>query len=199
MNEFPKIPSRLLDPESVMEPCPEVYEWAYSTFLDTGSELYNKAHEHLADAFLGFVWTNVSNQKSGKRVLGTCQVGEPQGGTPWAKARQYEQLTRWFGLIPAFVITLDAVWLSTARPEQICALVEHELHHAFYKVDEFGQPMLDDEDGYRWTIRPHDVEEFVGVVERYGAWNEDLERMKVAMSNEPLFGRVKLDGICGSC
>lgn len=168
-------------------------------FMTIGSKFYNRDHEHLEDASIGYLLTNVENIKGGAWVLGTAQLGEPSGGTPWAKIKAYQQLDQWFGHIPDFIITLDSVFLNTADPAQICALIEHELYHCSIKKDDIGMPKLDRWGGATWEMRPHDVEEFTGVVGRYGAWKQALHEMKAAFDAEPLFGTVDLGGICGAC
>jgi len=48
--------------------------------------------------------------------------------------------------------------------------LEHELYHIVQSVDEFGAPKFNRDTGMpTLTLRGHDVEEFVGVVRRYGA------------------------------
>lgn len=49
-------------------------------------------------------------------------------------------------------------------------VVEHELYHAAQETDAFGAPKFNRSTGRRvFTIRGHELEEFVGVVRRYGA------------------------------
>jgi len=194
-----------------IEPCPEVGEWARQVFLDSDSPLYNSDHEHLGGVVseddedpytptIGWLWTNVENNKGGRRIIGTAQIGEPQGGTPWHKARQYEQLARWFGVIPDFVITLDAVFMSTASLGTCCALIEHELYHCAQKRDQWGSVVFDRDGRPVWTMRPHDVEEFTGVVRRYGVNAATVsEEFADAIRSGPLFPEVQLSGLCGVC
>lgn len=197
---FPSVPVSLLDGPGTIEPCPEVGEWTLAMFMTPGQFLYNDEHSHLEDASFGFLWSNVSNVKTGKRILGTAQVGEPSGGTPWAKIATQKQRESWFGDVPDYIVTLDAVWLSTARPEQICALVEHELYHCNIERDEFGDPKFDKYGGTKPAMKQHDVEEFVGVVKRYGlTMDSKREEMAEAVRRGPLYGSGDLGGICGTC
>lgn len=195
--EFPKIPDRLLDDEiRVIEPCPDVAYWVRETFLNERSELFNSDHNHLLEAEIGFLWTNVENQKQGKQILGTAELGEG-GGPAWQKARREEQLDRWFFGVPDFVITLDAVFLSTADPAGICALIEHELYHCHFAVNEWGEAKTDKDGNKIWGMKPHDIEEFSGVVKRYGTAH--IEEFAEAVRSKPLFGHSELQGICGTC
>lgn len=199
---FPEVPEHLQRRQGTfMEPCPDVAEWASSMFMTVGSKFYNPTHKYLDEyASIGFVWTNVENASKGKVTAGTAQLGDPSGGTKWAKARQYEQLSRWFGYIPDFLITLDSVYMSVADPRAICAVIEHELCHCAPKRNKYGEIEWDEDDRPRWMIRKHDIEEFFDVIRLYGAWNKDLVQMRDALNATPKFGEVDLRGICcGVC
>lgn len=201
MIPFPKIPDRLLDGRLTIEPCDEVAAWARAMFLAPGGPLFNPDHAHLvgAEADIAFLWTNCENSKGGKRIIGTAQVGQPMGGTPWAKMRAVEQLLRWFDRIPDFIITLDATYLKEASAGAICALVEHELYHCAQAKDRFGEDRFDRYGEPIWAIRPHDVEEFTGVVKRYGAAAAQIEAFAEAIKKGPIFKGADLGGICGVC
>lgn len=54
--------------------------------------------------------------------------------------------------------------------DQRLALIDHEFCHA-------GQG-----DKPEWTIFPHDVEEFVIIIERHGLWKWDLQQLGKAVS-----------------
>ncbi|PLU66264.1 hypothetical protein BMJ20_27740, partial [Sinorhizobium medicae] len=114
-------------------------EWIKAAFLDPSSPLHNEEHAHLAHAEIGFLWTVVKNSRKGRRIIGQCEEGKPQGAMgKWARARAEMQVKQWFGFVPDFIITLDAEYCRAC-----------------------GAPVF--------TIRGHNVEEFVGVVRRYGA------------------------------
>lgn len=73
---------------------------------------------------------------------------------------------------PFFVMEITwPIWLSYTIEKKI-ALVDHELKH-FDLDEETGQ----------LTIRPHDVEEHICIVERHGAWSEDLVMLIEVLSN----------------
>ena len=73
------------------------------------------------------------------------------------------------------VITLAWDWWDeTATREQKVALLDHELSHFAVEFDdETGEATL--------TIVGHDVEEFLGVWERHGAWTVDLEKAEAQL------------------
>jgi len=65
-------------------------------------------------------------------------------------------------------------WDETATREQKVALLDHELSHFAVEFDdETGEATL--------TIVGHDVEEFLGVWERHGAWTVDLEKAEAQL------------------
>ncbi len=198
MLPFPIIPAALLDVHGLIEPCPEVRDWAHAMFIDSDGPLANPEHEHLQQARVEFLWTNVEYEEKGRRVLGTAQQGQATGKA-WQKAQRLEQLHGWFRGEPDFLIILNAVFLSTARPEQICALIEHELMHCSFEKDEWGDAKYNAEGDLRWSIRGHDVEAFVDQMRRYGPVDEAQEQFIEAAKAGPLFPGVKLEGICGSC
>jgi len=193
----PEIPASLLDRPDRFEPSQTFRDWAFDTFItDSKSPLYNREHDHLAEARIGFLLTTVENVSGGVQILGQCQLGMPNG-KKWSAGRQIQQLEEWFGFVPDFLITLDAVWMSTASPFQVCALVEHELLHANFKKDEYGDAKRNHDDEFTWEIRPHDAEVFTTEIRRYGAWKPNLEDLKTAFASEPQFGNISLGGVCG--
>nr|WP_234820941.1 putative metallopeptidase [Sinorhizobium medicae] len=54
-------------------------EWIKAAFLDPSSPLHNEEHAHLAHAEIGFLWTVVKNSRKGRRIIGQCEEGKPQG------------------------------------------------------------------------------------------------------------------------
>ena len=152
-------------------PAADVGEWVEATFFDSSSPVANPEHEHLANAHIGYLWTVVENNRKGKRVIGQCETGSPQGTMgKWSRAWAEQQGVEWFGSVPDFINTLDADYCRECGDAEFMALVEHELYHAAQDVDAFGAPKFSRSTGRPvFVIRDHDVEEFVGVVRRYGA------------------------------
>ncbi len=60
-------------------PTENMPEWIKATFLDPSSPLHNEEHAHLAHAEIGFLWTVVKNSRKGRRIIGQCEEGRPQG------------------------------------------------------------------------------------------------------------------------
>ncbi|MHC2419731.1 hypothetical protein ACVMB2_003641 [Sinorhizobium meliloti] len=152
-------------------PAENMPEWIKATFLNPSLTLHNEQHAHLAYAEIGFLWTVVENSRKGRRIIGDCEEGKPHGAMgKWPRARAEMQVRQWFGFVPDFIITLDAEYCRACGDAEFMALVEHELYHAAQETDAFGAPKFGRSTGRPvFTIRGHDVEEFVGVVRRYGA------------------------------
>lgn len=183
----------------VFTAAPEVAQWANETFIDETSILPNPDHEHLRGINVGFCWTNVENIKRQRLILGTAQLLPPTGDK-WSAGRAECQLLSMFGEMPEALIILYAPVAATMDDWQFMALVEHELYHIAGKVDRFGAPAFDRDTGKRaLEMRGHDVEEFVGVVKRYGATSPDLQDMVRAVNKGAELSQTNIARACGVC
>lgn len=188
-------------PVNVM-PALDMPLWVLKTFLHEDSKLFNADHEHLAIAMeaneIGFLWIAAENTKKGKQVLGLCERVQ-LNGDKWAVAKKQQQLMEWYGLhLPDFIISLDAGYCSTCSDLEFCALVEHELYHIAQEEDEFGAPKFSREtDNPLLTIQGHDVEEFYGVVRRYGPVH-DVSEIVEAANQEPGVAIEDIRDACGT-
>jgi len=110
-----------------------------------------------------------------------------------------QQMYEWFGHIPDFIITLAADYCAQCSDLEFCALVEHELYHIAQETDEFGAPKFYRDSGLpKLKLRGHDVEEFVGVVRRYGA-SHDVQQL-VDVANRPAeVAQLDIARACGTC
>lgn len=182
-------------------PSPELGEWASTSFIADGGPLRNPDHEHLRSATIGFLWTNVSNAKKGRMVIGTAEPGAPQGAMgKWGRAKATLQVTDWFGMLPDFIITIDAAWWLQASDAEACALIEHELYHCAQDQDEYGAPKFNKQTGRPvFTMRGHDVEEFIGVVRRYGADAAGIRALIEAAEAGPEIATADIAQCCGTC
>lgn len=179
-------------------PAPDVLRWIRETFLDEGGPLYNYDHEHLKEAEIGVLWTNAENARHQRSIVGTAELVNLKGAR-WERARQRYQLCSWFGELPHFVITLDAIYCVEADAASFCALVDHELYHCGVKRDEYGDPKLDPDGNPVWALRGHDVEQFIGVVERWGPEAAGASRLVAAAQRKPLIAPSQLALACGNC
>lgn len=185
------------EPLTVIVPANEITEWVKETFLVEGSPLHNPDHWHLEFADIKFMWASSAFAKKGRTVLGQCEELMIRAGG-WQKARQEQQFMEWFGYKPQFIITLAADYCDQCSDVDFCALVEHELYHIAQEIDEFGIPKFTKEGLPKLCMRGHDVEEFNGVVRRYGA-NEQVQEMINAAEEKPKIGLAKISQACGTC
>lgn len=199
----PHPPSPLLDLSELSDfgirltPAPEVWEWLQAEILaDTGS-IHNEDHAHLLDADIRVMWASAAFNKKGRTVVGQAeQVAFRAGG--WQKARMEQQMMDWFGDVPTFIITLAADYCAICSDADFCALVEHELYHIAQATDQYGQPAFTKEGAPKLKLRGHDVEEFVGVVRRYGA-SPDVQALVDAANSPAEVGKLNISRACGTC
>lgn len=199
----PAPPREILIAESdAFAPAPELVAWALATFTDPASPLYNERHDHLVDARLGALWTNMTNEAKGLRVAAQAEIPRPPvTGGKWSRGRWLAQVLEWFGDVPDFILTFDAVIAADVSDATFCALVEHELCHCAQARDAFGAPKFTKDGMPVFSIRGHDVEEFVDIVRRYGVdASAGLTRSFVeAASYPPLVPGEAISLACGTC
>lgn len=198
----PYPPERLRRPGSLFEPAPDLARWIRLTFLDGASALFNEDHAHLEFARIGCLWTNAITRRGGRVTVGTCEMPRFDGGG-WRRARQEAQFTEWFGDDwPDFVLTFLAPYTIEQSDTVWCAIVEHELYHAGQARGQWGEPLFSRATGRpKFAMRGHDVEEFAGVVRRYGvgAATEGVRDLVDAAAGEPEIRAVWTERACGTC
>jgi len=201
--ERPRPPGYLLELSDLsgcgirLTPAPEVWEWLQAEILaDTGS-IHNADHAHLIDADIRVMWASAAFTRKGRTVVGQAeQVTFRAGG--WQKARMEQQMRDWFGDVPAYIITLAADYCADCSDADFCALVEHELFHIAQAKDQYGAPKFTQEGLPKLEMRGHDVEEFVGVVRRYGA-SPAVQELVDAANNPAEVGKLNISRACGTC
>ncbi|MGU2444422.1 putative metallopeptidase [Burkholderia cenocepacia] len=199
----PAPPDLLFEPSNWLRrlaPADGVNDWVHHTFLRDGAPLHNVDHAHLIDADVAYLWAAVENVRQMRRVVGQCEEVMIRAGG-WQRARQEQQLCEWFGRVPAFLITLDAHYARECSDMEWCALVEHELYHIGQRDDGFGAPAFTKDGMPKLGIRGHDVEEFVGIVRRYGVSGGagDTAKLVDAARRAPEVGHVDIARACGTC
>lgn len=187
--------------DAMFVPAPEVWEWIKTIFLSPESKLFNPDHRHLAGfkfSDIAVLWANGGFKKQGRVVVGQAER-IMINASGWKKERQEVQFIDWFGTVPEYLITLDAKFCSECDDTSFCALIEHELYHIAHKRDRFGFLSYNRETGKpNLEIKGHDVEEFTGVVRRYGA-SEDVQKMVEAASQKPQVAKADIHHACGTC
>lgn len=181
------------------EPAHNLRDWIMETFIDGDGPLVNEEHAHLTDASLGVLWTNAENTRNMRMVLGQTELMPPMSMGKWQRARAIQQIEDWFDGMPDFLLTFNAPACAAMNDASFCALIEHELYHCAQKLDQYGMPKFGDDGRPSFCIRGHDVEEFVGVVRRYGADAAGVRPMIDAANSRPLVDGADIDGICGTC
>lgn len=180
-------------------PAPEVLDWIRTEILSGDGALHNPDHGHLEDAALGILWTNVPATRKQRALIGQAELVRSTGD-PWPAARREEQLVGWFGELPDFTVTLYAPYCAEASDRAFAALVEHELYHCAQARDGYGMPRFSPVDGQPiFDLRGHDVEEFVGVVRRYGPVNPGVAELAATAGREPEIGETEIAEACGAC
>lgn len=180
-----------------LAPAPEVWDWVSRQILANTGSIHNEDHAHLIDANIGVLWASSGFSKQGRVVLGQAeQLMFRASG--WQKARQEQQMREWFGEEPAYLITLAADYCVQCTDAEFCALVEHELYHIAQAADEYGAPKFTQDGLPKLYLRSHDVEEFFGVVRRYGA-SQDVQQLIDAASRPPEVAKINISRACGTC
>lgn len=197
----PRPPESLFDAGSWFRrfmPADGVAEWIEACLMREGSPLHNADHQHLRDADIAYLWANQENSSKMRRVVGQCEEVTFRCGS-WHKGRQEQQMEEWFGRVPTYLITLDAMYANECSDIEWCALIEHELYHIAQKADEFGAPAFTKDGLPKLGIRGHDVEEFVGIVRRYGIGAGETAKLIEASKRAPEIGALNIAQACGTC
>ena len=84
------------------------------------------------------------------------------------------------------------------RDAYFFALVELELYHIVHTIDKHGEFEYTSMGEPRLFLRGHDVEEFHGVVQRYGA-SPDVQKMVELANDGPTISRANIAHACGTC
>lgn len=115
-----------------------------------GKVLVNVVHADLAGASIAYLFRE--KMKTRDRVV-------------WGKASKAGAKLEFFA-DHDFVIEFNWSQWRHLSPMQRVALVDHELSHLGREEDEKGNRS--------WVLVSHDIEEFKGIVERWGLWRPDL-------------------------
>ncbi len=130
---------------------PRIYANAES--VETiATQLIPVFHPHLASARINYVTVDKAGMKGGRPVLG--------------KASRVTGVHEYL-LELDFLIVVAADQWNELSSEQRTALVDHLLEHCFGEEDEQTGEL-------KWSVREPEVQEFVTILRRRGAWTTDL-------------------------
>jgi hypothetical protein len=201
----PSPPSLLLDDatEDAFAVAPEIVEWALATFVRKAGRLHNPDHQHLAEARVVALWTNVENTSKGRRVIAFAETPRPPArANKWEIALWRAQLLEQAGgELPDFRLIFDAHYSASVDDATWCATVEHELMHCAQRLDEHGAPRFRRDGSPVYAIAGHPVEEFPEIVRRYGvgAAAGETAALVAAAQSKPLIAPAAIVGACGTC
>lgn len=197
---LPRPPASIFDQiEETFIPAMDMQDFVLRQIVAEAGKIHNQDHAHLEQAHLGFLWTNAEAKRRGKFILGQAEEAKFLCAK-WQKGRQEQQMREWFGVVPDFVITLNANYCNECSDADLLALIEHELYHCGQKTDQFGAPKFSDDGRPMFEIKGHDVEEFTGVIRRYGMGNNEALREMVQFAQQsPEVSQASIASVCGTC
>ena len=140
-------------------------EWrkAPDHVLDIVRRLIDLYHEPLKDARIGVIMRSEAPVTGGRITYGKAERVS-------AKAQVHVPYD--------FIIWLANDGYQSLAPLQREALIDHELCHCQWDMDTGA------------SIRPHDVEEFTEILQRYGYWWPHAEEFAAAAQQAELFERT---------
>ncbi len=143
------------------------WEEASASVIHIAEELIEKYHSELKPARIGFLF-----RKKAQRCNGRLLLAQAQKVT--AKLQVYLEFD--------FLIWVSkADWEGKLTDKQRLALIDHELAHCTRRMDS-GE----------WALRPHDVQEFWEIIERYGLWSNDLLAGQRALASRAVQAELPL-------
>lgn len=151
-------------------PAPEVAEIARQLITKVTQ------HQELVNAPIVYLFRSEAAKSRGRIILG--------------RARRITGLNAWLShpeLTPRpersysepgeyFVIEIAGDRWGMLDDNQRIALVDHELSHCAVGYNDDGEMQL--------ALRHHDVEEFLGVLDRNGLWKEDVQQLGIVASEQ---------------
>lgn len=136
---------------------------------EIADQLIPHYHPEIASARIGYVSVDKASKKNGKPVLG--------------KARKVSGV--WEHLVELdFLIEVAQDQWNPATNRQRHALVDHLLECCTGVEDEKTGEM-------KWTMRSPDVNEFTAILQRHGAWHEELEGLVQVAQQLNLDARIQ--------
>lgn len=137
--------------------------------LAVGLEVVKKHHPDLASINVGYLFRDKAPVSRGRIVMGMCVKVDDRNHVYSGKDVIIE-------------VGRDA-W-DQLDDELRVVLVDHELSHIGVDLDDKGNPILTDNGRPKVFIKPHDIEEFSTILDRYGdvhkRFRKAVEALQVA-------------------
>lgn len=151
------------------KPAPEVAEIARQLIARVTQ------HQPLVDVDITYLFIKDAPKSKGRNVLGRAR--KVSGLQAWLGHPDIDPPSAFVEPTDFFVIEISHNTWRDLDDSQRVALVDHELSHCAVDYDdETGEPVL--------KMRTHDVEEFIGVINRNGLWKEDVQQLGIVSSEQ---------------
>jgi hypothetical protein len=122
---------------------------------EIAKKLIPKHHSHLVSARIAYLFKNKPMKSKGREVYATAEKISKKN---YALCKHH------------FLITVAYPTWKDLSDKKKLAVIDHELEHCFVEDDEkTGEP--------KYSILPHDVEEFGSIIRRHGLYTTDLVRI----------------------
>ena len=129
---------------------PEQFDFCEDEIKNLAEELITNYHPSICEAKIAYLWNSKEMKRSGQTVIG--------------KAKKCSKDVKAISSYD-FIITLSFPTWNTLTDKQKKAALDHELTHC--SIDITGEePKVE--------IVPHDVEEFLEIIDRHNLYKEDL-------------------------
>ena len=168
----------LADEYSVAEEASRIGSTVIAEFPDV--------HGHLEAATIGYLFRDDEVRDKETKVVNASAhlVSQLISG---AGAKYFNRYLKWalqqqLGFLPTFLILIDRNGWKGGDFRWKKFLVDHELEHCIQKVNDDGFPRVNQVTGEPvWGIKPHDLEEFEGAIQRNGLVTEEHRSMAAVM------------------
>lgn len=128
-----------------------------------GRVLIRAIHDHLANARIGYLYR---------------EKIERRGQLVWAQASKAGGKLAYFSELD-FLIEVNWTQWNSLDPARRLALMDHELTHC---------ERHEADDGEKYVIGPHDLEEFNSIARRWGSWRPSIAHFSNALGHGQQLG-----------
>lgn len=134
---------------------PTQFDLADDDLVELANKLIAKNHTHLASCKMAYLYKNKPMKLKGVEVAATAEK----------VPTKHRSLSGYH-----FIITIAYPTWQELDDKIRLAVLDHELEHCFVEDDEkTGEP--------KYSVLPHDVEEFSTIIRRHGLYTKDLVRI----------------------